>query len=43
MSVCINIWQSWLFIPYNLHSSVLSSIDMFEACPSGKHRLLSHL
>jgi hypothetical protein len=34
MSVCINTWQSWLFIPYNLHSSVLTSLDMFEACPS---------
>jgi hypothetical protein len=43
MSVCINTWQSWLFIPYNLHSSILTSLDMFEACPSGKHRLLSHL
>jgi len=43
MSVCINKWQSWLFIPYNLHSSVLTSLDMFEACPSGKRRLLSHL
>ena len=39
MSVCINTWQSWLFIPYNLHSSVLTSLDMFEACPSGKRRL----
>jgi hypothetical protein len=48
-------WQSWLFIPYNLHSSILNiipynlhssilnSLDMFEACPSGKRRLLSHL
>ena len=43
MSVCINTWQSWLFIPYNLHSSILTSLDMFEACPSGKRRLLSHL
>jgi hypothetical protein len=43
MSVCINTWQSWLFIPYNLHSSILTSLDMFEACPSEKHRLLSHL
>jgi len=43
MSVCINTWQSWLFIPYNLHSSVLTSLDMFKACPSGKRRLLSHL
>jgi hypothetical protein len=43
MSVYINTWQSWLFIPYNLHSSVLTSLDMFEACPSGKRRLLSHL
>ena len=43
ISVCINTWQSWLFIPYNLHSSVLTSLDMFEACPSGKRRLLSHL
>jgi hypothetical protein len=33
MSVCINTWQSWLFIPYNLHSSVLTSLDMFKACP----------
>jgi hypothetical protein len=43
MSVCINTWQLWLFIPYNLHSSVLTSLDMSEACPSGKHRLLSYL
>jgi len=43
MSACINTWQSWLFIPYNLHSSILISLDMFEACPSGKRRLLSHL
>jgi hypothetical protein len=43
MSVFINTWQSWLFIPYNLHSSVLTNLDMFEACPSGKCRLLSHL
>jgi hypothetical protein len=43
ISVCINTWQSWLFISYNLHSSILTSLDMFEACPSGKHRLLSHL
>jgi hypothetical protein len=43
MSVCINTWQSWLFIPYNLHSSILTSLDMFKACPSGKCRLLSHL
>ena len=43
MSVCLNTWQSWLFIPYNLHSSVLTSLDMFKACPSRKHRLLSHL
>ena len=42
MSVCINMWQSWLFIPYNLHSNRLSNIDMFEAYPSGKHKLLSH-
>jgi len=42
-SVCINTWQSWLFSPYNLHSSVLTSLDMFKACPSGKHRLLSYL
>jgi len=31
MSVCINMWQSWLFIPYNLHSSILTSLGMFEA------------
>jgi len=43
MSVCINTWQSWLFFPYNLHSSILTSLNMFEACPSGKRRLLSHL
>jgi len=43
MSVCINTWQSWLFIPYNMHSSVLTSLDIFETCPSGKHILLSHL
>jgi len=43
MSVCINTWQSWLFIPYNLHSSILTSFYMFEACPSKKCRLLSHL
>jgi len=43
MSVYINTWQSWLFIPYNLHSSILTSLDMFEACPSRKHRLLSYL
>jgi len=43
MSVCINTWQSWLFIPYNLHSSILTSLDMFEACPSGKCWLISHL
>ena len=43
MSVCINTWQSWLFIPYNFHSSILTSLDMFKACPSGKCRLLSHL
>jgi len=43
MSVCINTWQSWLYIPYNLHSSTLTSLDMFEACPSRKRRLLSHL
>jgi len=43
MSVCINTWQSWLFIPYILHSSILTSLDMFEACPSKKRRLLSHL
>jgi hypothetical protein len=43
MSVCINTWQSWLFIPYNLQSSILTSLDMFDACPSGKLRLLSHL
>jgi len=43
MSVCINTWKSWLFIPYNLHSSVLTSLDMFEACPSEKRKLLSHL
>jgi hypothetical protein len=33
MSVCINMWQSWLFIPYNLQSSILTSLDMFDACP----------
>jgi len=43
ISVCINTWQSWLFIPYNLHSSILTSLEMFEACPLEKHRLLSHL
>jgi len=43
MSVCINTWQSWLFIPNNLHSSILTSLDMFKACPSRKRRLLSHL
>ena len=43
MSVCINTWKSWLFIPYNLHSSILTSLDMFEACPSRKCRLLSNL
>ena len=26
MSVCINTWQLWLFIPNNLHSSVLTLI-----------------
>jgi len=43
MSVCINTWWSWLFIPYNLHSSLLTSLDMFEACLLEKHRLLSPL
>jgi hypothetical protein len=43
MSVCINTWQSWLFILYNLYSSVLTNLDMLEACPSGKRRLLSYL
>jgi len=42
MSVCINTWQSWLFILYNLHSSRLTNLDMFEACPLGKSRLSSH-
>jgi len=43
MSVCINTGQSWLFIPYNLHSSIITSLDMFEVCPSRKCRLLSVL
>jgi len=43
MSVCINTWQSWLLIPYNLHSSILTNLDMFKTCPSRKRRLLSHL
>jgi hypothetical protein len=40
ISVCINTWQSWLFITYNLHSFVLTSLDMFEACPLGKMQTL---
>jgi hypothetical protein len=39
MSVCINTGQSWLFIPYNLHSSIITSLDMFEVCPSRKRTL----
>jgi hypothetical protein len=42
ISVCINTWQSWLFIPYNLHSSKFINLIMFEAYSSGNHRLLSH-
>jgi len=42
MSICINKWQLWLFILCNLYSSILINLDMFEACPLEKYRLLSH-
>jgi hypothetical protein len=42
INVCINTWQSWLFIPYNLHPSKFINLIMFEAYSSGNHRLLSH-
>jgi hypothetical protein len=42
MSIWINTWHLWLFIPYNLQSFKLTNLHMFEPCPSAKRRLFSH-